>query len=60
MSEPVEPKQIASQDETPVARPRYEPPKLILLNELTIGRGAPGCINGSGDSLTCGNGTGGI
>jgi hypothetical protein len=46
MSTQIETKQIPSENETDGTKPRYEPPKLILLNELAIGKGDP-CYGGS-------------
>jgi hypothetical protein len=53
MSDQVESKLITSQDETPIAKPRYAPPKVILLNKLTIGRGGDDCITGPGAFGSC-------
>ena len=58
MSEQVEPKTTAGKE----TKPRYESPKVILLNEITIGQGAacyPGtsvtddCQTGSGAPTVC-------
>ena len=40
MSKQVEPKTNTTQSEE--TKPRYEPPKLILLNKITIGQGVCG------------------
>jgi len=49
MSEPIEPKTTTNQNEE--SKPRYEPPKLILLNEITLGQGV--CNPGSSDAQVC-------
>jgi len=56
MSEQVEPKTTTNQNEE--TKPRYEPPKLILLNEITLGQGV--CLGGSGDADACTSGTSGL
>jgi hypothetical protein len=53
MSDQVEPEMIASQDETAMANPHYEPPEVILLNKLTIGKGDDDCIVGPGAFGSC-------
>lgn len=56
MSQQVEPKTTANQDQE--TKPRYESPKVILLNELTLGQGL--CNDGSADAEYCTSGTSGI
>jgi hypothetical protein len=49
MSKQVEPKTNTTQSEE--TKPRYEPPKLILLNKITIGQGV--CGTCSTDAQVC-------
>jgi len=55
MSKQVEPKTNTTQSEE--TKPRYQPPKIILLNAITQGQGL--CGNGSGDAGNYLNGTNG-
>ena len=52
MSQQVEPKTTTNQNKE--SKPRYEPPQIILLNEITLGRGE--CRTGTGDTEVCVNG----
>ena len=53
MSEQVEPKTTAGKE----TKPRYESPKVILLNEITIGQGAA-CYPGTSVTDNCQTGSG--
>lgn len=49
MSEPLEPQKTTNQNAE--TKPGYEPPKMILLNKITLGHGV--CTKGASDTDTC-------
>ena len=54
---PDDTKSIENERETPATRPRYEPPVLLDLGELSRGQGIGGCHDGSIGNQDCFTGT---